>query len=270
VSWPISEDLDRRFRYLPPELRREADGVLKLTADRALVQRALADARKESARFPEWQYLWPLHPVAGWLEDRLLAGYARHEAPVLRHQRLDSEECVFLMQGVLSNQASQPVVIDWFGVRFAGDAPAEVLSFEKLEARASLRAEVANDGRTLDAKRAEALRGVAVEAAKAHMSALRMERRDRLMPQLKEEQRRQSQWKKQRLAQVEAKRQKAVAEGRKLRRDEETRLERLVEETERRIKDRDRWVKERLTTVDAPYLRIAAVLVGQGFVRGKK
>jgi hypothetical protein len=64
-------------------------------------------------------------------------------------------------------------------------------------------------------------------------------------------------------------RDKARESGRTLRRDELERLERQEHEIARRMEDRRRWVEERLSTVDAPYLRIAAVLVGAGFAANK-
>ena len=63
-------DLRRRFEYLPPELRHGTGWELKLTAQRDLVQDALARSRQQKDRWPEWQLLWELHPVMEWLNDR--------------------------------------------------------------------------------------------------------------------------------------------------------------------------------------------------------
>ena len=76
------DDLRRRFDQFPREVF-PANGRLALTADRRRMCGAIADSRRDEAAWPAVHYLWRLHPVVGWLNDRMLAAFGRHEAPVL-------------------------------------------------------------------------------------------------------------------------------------------------------------------------------------------
>jgi Helicase conserved C-terminal domain/SNF2-related domain len=260
LTLQVPEDLALRFSFLPPELM-AGGSELRLTYDRDLVQRSLADARRDLARFPEWQLLWPLHPVAGWLNDRLLTRFMRHEAPVVLLAGLPAGEQVFVVQGVLSNQASQPVVASWMAVRVADDA----LTVEPLAdflRRVDLKKALANDGRKMELKPLEALRARVVKAAEEHMATMRSRRAKELKPTLVAEKKRVDGWVHAREAHVAKLRAAREADGRKLRKDEEERLSRLVAEARERAAQRFRYVSDKLSTVDTPYVRIAMVLAG--------
>ncbi len=257
-------DLRRRFELLPPELRQEShDFELKLTAQRDRVQDALARSRQDPERWPEWQLLWEQHPVMEWLDDRVLAHFRRHEAPVVRVTTgLAPGEAAFVFQGILSNQRSQPVVVEWFAVRFHGAAPPAIAPLGALAREVSLTDRLTNDGSPLDLAPLAALRDPAVAAARAHLQQLRAERRDELLPQLKAESDRLKAWRRRRLAELEARRAAIEATGRKLRSDESRRLEDAAADVERQIKSRDEWIKAGMATSELPYLRLAVVLLG--------
>jgi superfamily II DNA or RNA helicase len=262
VVLALPEDLKRRFDYLPAELRRACEGgFIKLSADRALVQRSLAESRRDKNRFPEWQLLWPLHPVMEWLDDRVLTQFARHEAPVLScHQGLGPNEVAFLMGGVFSNAASQPVLVRWVGVIFSEGAEPALRPLPELALATGLGGALHNDGLALPLSSLLPLRTRAVEAASTWLLGERDLRRDQLLPQLKAEKRRVQAWRRERNAQLEL----ALGDEH-LRRDQKSRLEREREEIEARFRERDTWIQQRLATTGAPYVRLAAVLVPSGF-----
>jgi len=262
VELPVTEELAHRFAYLPPELA-DCGDTLQLTADRNLVQKALEQARSNASRWPAWQLLWPLHPVLEWLDDRVIAHFAMHEAPVLRVvQGLATKEGAFLMQGVLSNQDSQPVVVAWMAVRFAGNKLLAVEPFADLAKRTGLSKRMTNDGTAIDLTRLEALRAPAVGAVRAHMAQLRKQRAEILLPRLVEQRHAIEAFRDRRLAQLQRKEHAVIETGRKLRSDEAQRLERSRKDVEDLVVERNLWLTRRVETDERAYVRIAAVIVG--------
>jgi hypothetical protein len=264
VVLPVTDELAHRFAYLPPELR-DCGDALQLTTDRKQVQKALEQARSDASRWPAWQLLWPLHPVLEWLDDRVIAHFAMHEAPVLRVvQGLAAKETAFVMQGVLSNQDSQPVIVAWLAVRFAGNKLQEIESFAEFAKRTGLAKRLTNDGSAIDISRIETLRAPAVAAAREHMAQLRKQRADALLPRLVEQRNAIEAFRDRRHAQLQRKEQSVTASGRKLRSDEAQRLERARTAVETLVEERNRWLTRRVETDERAYVRIAAVIVGGG------
>jgi hypothetical protein len=198
-----------------------------------------------------------------WLNDRVLAHFRRHEAPVVRvTQGLGAGELAFVFQGILSNQRSQPVMVDWFAVRFRGRAAVGVVPLNELAREVALESRLTNDGLPLETAPLATLREAAVATAREHLQRLRRKRGDRLMPQLLAERDRLKAWRRRSLEQLEGRRTAIEASGRKLRSDEARRLEDAAAHVERQIKARDEWIKAGLATSELPYLRLALVLVG--------
>ena len=75
-------DLQARFRQAPPEIRPDTWRFV-LTADREAMEDQIAESRRHESNWPQVHYLWRLNPVVQWLNDRMLASFGRHEAPVL-------------------------------------------------------------------------------------------------------------------------------------------------------------------------------------------
>ena len=55
----------------------------------------------------------------GTFNDKVVAGFGRHEAPVLSLKgALFDEEAVFILAGLIPNLKGHPLVHRWFGCRF--------------------------------------------------------------------------------------------------------------------------------------------------------
>ena len=259
------DDLLRRFDYLPPELLRGTHEV-RLTVDRGRVMASLEQARQDEQKWPEWQLFWEQHPVAEWLDDRVLGKFGRHEAPALRVAKgLQSHEAVVLFQGVISNRRGQPAIVDWFGVRFTGTEPAGTVGLAELTAATALDQVLPNPGGGLSAQAASRLQALlpgAVAAAKEHMASLRKARASGLSEPLKKGLGTLTRWKDRRLAELAAREQKILLERGQLRKDQRKRLDNERHEVGRLHQARRDWI-EGMRTEDEPYLRVAAVLVPQ-------
>lgn len=122
-------DLRRRLRKLPIEVVPQ-DGVLVLTPDRARIQTEIKLARREESAWPKVSYLWPLHPVVDWCNDKAVAHLGRMEAPVVSLlDGIAKDETVVLVSALLPNRRSQALFQEWYAVRFAGGAQGEALPF---------------------------------------------------------------------------------------------------------------------------------------------
>jgi len=112
----FGEDSSAYTGHLAPEMR-PADHRHVLCADRQAVQQAIAHARDGDA-WPDLQLLWPLHPIAQWIDYRLLAQVGRQKAPVLRVARgIAKGDVLVLVTAVIPNRRGQPMLNDWFAVR---------------------------------------------------------------------------------------------------------------------------------------------------------
>jgi helicase-like protein len=263
----LPDDLARRYEYLPQELSSRLEEAL-FTTDRTLVMEALAEARQQENRWPKWQLFWELHPFAEWLSDRVLAAFARHEAPALHVvQGLEPGERVVIIQTFLTNQDGRPVEVPWFGVRFnpGADRPDEVvIDFHDIARATGLVGEKGptNPDRKIDLSSIQALLPVAVEAARRHVSVLRDARGRELVQKLKEEERRFQRWKKAKQALLDTREAKLAGRGGSARKalDDDRR------HFEATVADRRAFL-DSLKTADRPYLRVACVLHRGGEAR---
>ena len=259
-----TDDLLRRFDYLPPELR-GVKNEFKLTVDRQRVMDALERACQDERKWPEWQLFWEQHPVAEWLDDRVLGKFARHEAPVLRLARgLESSERILVFQGVISNNRSQPVLVEWFGVRFRSAEHNSTVSLAELVAATGLDQATANPGGGLSANLAEELSDLltpGVEIARKHMLELRKQRAADIAEPLREGLRKVKRWHDQRLQDLDQRRAAFEKKQGKLRKDQQRRLREERDETVKRYEARHGWIDEGMRTVGEPYLRVVAVLI---------
>lgn len=261
-------DLAHRLSYLPPELLQQTQGaspVLKLTADRQRVMDSLEAARRKKGDWPEWQLLWEQHPVCEWLDDALVAAFERHEAPVLQVQKgIGPDETVFLLQGQLTNQRGQPLVVEWFGVSCRGDAAHAIRPLASLIADTGLDRPQANPGRPLGDPARDHLRSllsIAVERACGHMESVRKDRAAALSPGLRQNLARLGKWHQRRHEQIAAERDGYERQGKAIPAPTRKRLEQEAGYVDEIKKERHQWLTEGVATNPNPYIRVAAVLV---------
>jgi len=147
----LPDDLAIRFQQLPDEVRPDNGRVL-LSADKIAINAAISDARKAESSWPRIHYLWELHPVMDWLNDRMAGNFGRHSAPVIvLDNGLQPGETVVLLSALLPNRKSHPLVHRWFGASFFSGAYRQTHSLEQLIDRTGLgRRPLPNRGTALD------------------------------------------------------------------------------------------------------------------------
>lgn len=254
-------DLLERYEFLPDELHRGGD-EFKLSADRDLVQDALADSRESEESWPEWELFWDLHPVSEWLQDRVLGLFHRHEATVVQvDEGLDSSESAYVFQGVVSNRRSQPVIVDWFGVVFDRTDDVRIVELDELADAVGLDDELANPASGTAANFLESRIPRAVDRARERMLELREQRKKRLVEEVRRQARRVKDWYDSRKQVLEEQlEQYDESNGFRARREKE--VERELDSMKKLMERRQKWFKDGLNTVADPFLRLVVVLDG--------
>ncbi len=116
-----SGELARRLKKIAPERTVNSD-TLVLSPDKAYCMEDAERARStefELGNWPQAQYLWRLHPIFEWIEDKAsMQLFQRDEAPLVGVNGLAAGQTLFLVQGIFPNRKSSPVVDEWFGLLF--------------------------------------------------------------------------------------------------------------------------------------------------------
>jgi superfamily II DNA or RNA helicase len=107
-------------RFMPPEAV-PVEGRIKLTDSRDIMNARIRSARQGTGDgWPEFQYLWDVHPAVDWLSDKVSGVFGRRQAPVARIRGvLPSTEVAFVFNGIVPNLKGQPLVDEWPVVIFS-------------------------------------------------------------------------------------------------------------------------------------------------------
>ncbi|MGX4695532.1 SNF2-related protein [Streptomyces sp. JNUCC 63] len=145
IAFEPPPDLLHRLKALPksylteqqilPTANKEAR--IRLTFDKGLAAKRLKVAREDSeSQWPNVSHVSDVHPVLDWVTDKALAALRHDEAFVLAFDP-DADKAaaidpalpdaldgpVYLLQGIYSNKAGRPTVVEWMAVTGLPDAP---------------------------------------------------------------------------------------------------------------------------------------------------
>jgi superfamily II DNA or RNA helicase len=257
ITLVAPEDLRHRFSYLPREVYPDA-GQFVLTDDKEVIKQEIARSREDESAWPKIHYLWSLHPVMQWLNDRMLSAFGRHKAPVMELiQGLEPGETLFVISGLVPNRKAHPLVYEWIGVSFQHGVFQSVEPFAKVVVRTALGSRpIPNRGREPDLEGIKRLLPEAVSRAREWV----IERRNRferqinekLNDQLKELERLRERQLDQLARELERSSQaEAFKKGRRQQRT------RVIEDI---FDEYMQWVEDTMTTEKKPYLQVVSVL----------
>ncbi|WP_286816867.1 DEAD/DEAH box helicase [Marinobacter sp. UBA3607] len=255
------DDLDYRFRFLPPEIR-PVDGSLVLTADKQRFENEIRRSRQDENAWPKLHYLWPQHPAIQWLQDKLLAQVARHSAPVLAlpdtdavKQALQPGQSVFLVSGLIPNRKAHPVIWEWFAIKTRNGEVTAIEPAEHWLQSLQLDNKLPNRAQPINISELEALRQPVINAAKAEMHQRQQAYTEQKSEELAEQLQALEALQQRQVKQIELQLEKsAQAEHFKAARREE-RIGRI----EKVFDDYQAWVRDTLTIEPVPFIQIIAV-----------
>jgi hypothetical protein len=112
--------------------------------------RIIASRQGAGGGWPEFQYLWDVHPAVDWLADKMAGVFGRQNAPVARLVNiLEPNQTAFVFNGIVPNLKGQPLVDEWPVVLFTGGEFTKVETAREFLARTRLgRQEIPNIGAT--------------------------------------------------------------------------------------------------------------------------
>ena len=256
LDMKVPEDLAHRFRFLPREVQPQ-NGRLTFTDDTTVMQDEIKRCRKDEQAWPNLHFLWTLHPAVEWLNDRVQAGFNRHEAPVLTLPTLKTGELIYLLTGIIPNRKGQPLIQKWFGVSVMKGSFRDIEPLETIFERTGLdEGTFSNPGDVKVSQQAQELLPKVVHRAESWMKDVRKSFEDRLNPQLNEHLKKLESLKKRHMREIQLHFDDLnVAEPLKQRRKGER--EREVESLFSEYMD---WIEETMSTEEQAYIKVAAVL----------
>ena len=114
-----SNDLRYRLKFLPPEILPD-EGQFVLCDDRHRLNEEIKRCRDALESWPAVQLLWEQHPFMEYLNDKVLATFARQQAPVIDLPgKLPEGERLYIASAVIPNRNAQPMLFSWYGVHYA-------------------------------------------------------------------------------------------------------------------------------------------------------
>lgn len=254
----LTPEMERRLRALIPEEAMPQGETLRLSDDKAFCMEQMRTSMQKNmdeAAWPSSQYLWKLHPIFSWVNDKAGLLFKRAEAPVLGLPGvLYPGEALYIVSGSVPNLKSTPLIDEWFGLLYRDGQFIQRLSMEEVVQKAGLRsARIPNTNCITNQSivAASSLLHDVVMQAKTYLTERYQQYQAEMNPKL------------------DAEVDKLIELQEKHKEYYQTTLfehERQLQEQERRVDklfdDFTNWVKETLTIQNNSYIRIVSVLMG--------
>ncbi|MDR2752369.1 MAG: DEAD/DEAH box helicase, partial [Clostridiales bacterium] len=190
----LTPDMRRRFKALLPDEAIPSSDYMRVTTDKEFameeMMRSMQSSISETA-WPKTHYLWKLHPVFTWINDKSGLIFGRGEAPLVGLPgTMKPSQIIYIVAGTIPNRKSAPVVDEWFGLLYENDQFSLELTMDELIARTKFgRQELPNRQSVSEAMIASATAllpnvvGKAKEIMQRHVDAYK----DRIDPQITDE-----------------------------------------------------------------------------------
>lgn len=254
----MTPDMKRRLKAVVPEEALPQGDTLRLSDDKAFCMEQMRSSMQKNldeAAWPATQYLWKLHPILSWANDKASLLFKRNEAPVIAlPDQLVAGEIIYVVTGSMPNLKSTPLVDEWFGLLYQNNNFIKVLSMPDVIRRAGLgkfTTPNTNCVTEIELAAASALLHDVVDKAKLHLDEHYDRYQREMNPLLDEEV--------DKLIGLQEKHkeyyQMTLFEHERKLKEQERKVDELFEQF-------TSWVKETLTIQKNPYIRIVSVFIG--------
>ncbi len=255
IALTATRDLKRRLKFSLPNEVWPDDEIFVLSADPDVIQKEIKRSRKDENAWPDIHYLWQHNPVLEWINDKVVAGFGRHEAPVLTLSgSLARNETVFIISGLIPNRKGHPLVHRWFGVTFEQNNFQQIEEFKSLLKRTGLgKNRFPSRDIELDLTFLRSLLPEAVKHAGTYMSEQRQAFENMINPKLQEQLDKLEHLKGKQYKQLELdyKEKKQLSKKEQEKREIERKFDEFID-----------WVENTMTTENNPFIQVIAVLKG--------
>lgn len=253
----ITNDLRKRLKALVPEEALPQGDILRLSNDKKFIMQEMKRSMQnnmDETSWPKTQYLWALHPILTWANDKNSLLFSRDEAPLISvPQRMNHDEIIYIVAGSIPNAKSTPLIDEWFGVLYQDGKFAKICDMQEVLSKSGLKSkDISNHGNISEQAimRASILLEDVVNHAKMHLHHHFVDYKKKMNPLIDEELNK--------LANLESRHksyQLSLLESERRRSEQERKIDDLFN----KFSD---WVKDTLTIQDNPYIRIIAVVMG--------
>lgn len=257
VDVKLTPDMLRRLQAVIPEEALPQGETLRLSDDKRFcmqeMKRSMQNNMAETV-WPSTQYLWPLHPILNWINDKAGLFFGRGEAPVLGLQSLKEHQAFYVVAGSIPNLKSTPLVDEWFGLFFERDSFQGVLTMNEVLQKTRIRGTNIPNTNSLneaDIKEASDRLNVVVKEAKKYLDSKYKDYQQRMNPLLDEE-----------LDKLIELQEKHHEYYQMTLFDQQRRLDEQTRRVDDLFEKFSTWVSETLTIQNNPYIRIIAVMAG--------
>lgn len=254
----LTPDMIRRLKAVIPEEAMPHGETLRVSDDKSFCMEQMRSSMQKNmdeAAWPTTQYLWKLHPVLSWINDKASLLFKRNEAPVIAiPNKLCYDEQIYIMTGSIPNLKSTPLVDEWFGLLYQNGKFVKSLTMNEIVQKTGLSSmKIPNTNCVGDSElnRASNLLNDVVEQAKIYLGQHYTRYQAEMSPLLDEEV--------DKLIELQARHhqyyQLTLFEQERKLKDQERRVDELFDQFVN-------WAKETLTIQNNPYIRVVSVLMG--------
>jgi hypothetical protein len=125
VILELSEDMKRRLDAVLPDEAKSNDIYLYLSPDKNFCMKEMKESLRNNISEKAWQrtqYLWPLHPIFDWINEKASLLFPRGQAPLILIDRsLPKDETVYVLSGIIPNRNSTPMIDVLFCLHYNAD-----------------------------------------------------------------------------------------------------------------------------------------------------
>lgn len=254
----LTPEMQRRLRAVIPEEALPKGEILRVSDDKKFCMKQMRNSMQKNMdefAWPATQYLWKLHPILSWVNDKAGLFYKRDEAPVLALPNvLSPDENIYIVTGSIPNLKSTPLVDEWFGLLYQNSKFIKVLTMNEVIQKAGLRrAKIPNTGSIAPEHLSAAGRLLpdVVNQATSYLDGCYRKYETDMEPKLDAEV--------DKLIELQEKHkgyyQMTLFEHERQLHEQERRVDELFDQFVN-------WVKDTLTIQNNPYIRIVSVLMG--------
>ena len=254
----ITDDMRRRLSALVPDEALPEGDTLRVSDDKKFCMEMMRESMQNNmaeTAWPKTQYLWPLHPILSWVNDKAGLLYGRGEAPIMGIPgMLDEGELIFVVTGSIPNLKSTPLVDEWFGLLYQNGQYAKTLTMDEVIQKTKICNMLIPNTKSIgetEVSTANNLRESVVAEAKTYLEDCYKNYENKISPMLNEEL--------DKLADLET-RHKEYYQMTLF--DKERKLQEKERSVEVLFDQFADWVTETLTIQNNPYIRIVTVLMG--------
>lgn len=258
IELQFPKELKPRYERLPKEIQRAETDLMQLCSNPQRIMQEMEKARRQDNTWARVEYLWELHPLMEWLNDRNLFRYGRQEAPAIAlAEGLNAQEAVFIFFASFPNQWGAPILTRWVSVCFQKGRYTHIETLATTLARTQLTQKALPNRGNTNPEPLMALRSVAVEQAKIYLRQERQQFQSQLEPQLNEQL--------ERLQALQSKHQQQLEldlrESQQSTAKQEQQRKLKGDRIKRAFTEYRSWVKLSMTMEAEPFIKLVTVLL---------